>query len=84
MAGGIILDVGYGLDIKSADDPYIRRAAETLAIIGKAVRPPATILPKMSPEMREGQPRRLSRRHLPSTYVQRAISVCNSPDLALQ
>ena len=67
MAGGVILDVGYGLDIKSADDPYIRRAAETLAIIDKAVRPPATILPKMSPQMREGQSRSLSRRHLTRT-----------------
>lgn len=38
MAGGVILDVGYGLDIQSADDPYIKRAAETLAIMDKAVR----------------------------------------------
>ena len=37
MAGGVILDVGYGLDIRTADDPYIKRAEETLAIIDKAV-----------------------------------------------
>ncbi|KZV77325.1 cytochrome P450 [Peniophora sp. CONT] len=44
MAGGVILDVGYGLDIQSADDPYIKRAAETLAIIDKAGNPGAFLV----------------------------------------
>ena len=39
MAGGVILDIAYGLDIQSPHDPYLERAEEALAIIDKAGNP---------------------------------------------
>ncbi|THH13120.1 hypothetical protein EW146_g7061 [Bondarzewia mesenterica] len=39
MAGSVIMDVAYGLTIETADDPYLQRADEALAIIDKAGNP---------------------------------------------
>jgi hypothetical protein len=33
------LDIAYGLDIRTADDPYLKRAEECLQIIDKAGNP---------------------------------------------
>jgi len=41
MAGSTILDISYGLDIGTSDDPYIKRAEECLQIIDKAGNPGA-------------------------------------------
>jgi cytochrome P450 len=39
MAGSTILDIAYGLDIRTSDDPYLKRAEECLKIIDKAGNP---------------------------------------------
>jgi len=39
MAGSTILDIAYGLDIRTSDDPYLKRAEECLGIIDKAGNP---------------------------------------------
>jgi len=39
MAGSTILDIAYGLDIRTTDDPYLKRAEECLQIIDKAGNP---------------------------------------------
>ena len=39
MAGSTILDIAYGLDIRTSDDPYLKRAEECLQIIDKAGNP---------------------------------------------
>ena len=39
MAGSTILDIAYGLDIHTSDDPYLKRAEECLGIIDKAGNP---------------------------------------------
>ena len=39
MAGSTILDITYGLDIRTSDDPYLKRAEECLQIIDKAGNP---------------------------------------------
>ncbi|KAA1467206.1 CyP450 monooxygenase [Dentipellis sp. KUC8613] len=39
MAGSVIMDIAYGLDIQSAADPYLQRADEALHIIDKAGNP---------------------------------------------
>jgi hypothetical protein len=39
MAGSTILDIAYGLDIQTTDDPYLKRAEECLQIIDKAGNP---------------------------------------------
>ncbi len=38
-AGSTILDIAYGLDIHTAEDPYLKRAEECLQIIDKAGNP---------------------------------------------
>jgi hypothetical protein len=44
MAGSTILDIAYGLDIRTADDPYLKRAEECLKIIDKAGNPGAFLV----------------------------------------
>jgi hypothetical protein len=39
MAGSTIIDIAYGLDIRSSDDPYLKRAEECLQIIVQAGNP---------------------------------------------
>ena len=39
MAGSTILDIAYGLDIRTSDDPYLKRAEECLKIIDQAGNP---------------------------------------------
>jgi hypothetical protein len=39
MAGSTILDIAYGLDIHTTDDPYLKRAEECLQIIDKVGNP---------------------------------------------
>ena len=39
VAGSTILDIAYGLDIRTADDPYLKRAEECLKIIDQAGNP---------------------------------------------
>ncbi|TFY83920.1 hypothetical protein EWM64_g94 [Hericium alpestre] len=39
MAGGVILDIAYGIDVQTADDPYLQRADEALHIVDKAGNP---------------------------------------------
>ncbi|KAI0064948.1 CyP450 monooxygenase [Artomyces pyxidatus] len=39
LAGSVILDIAYGLDIRSHDDIYLQRAEEALRIIDKAGNP---------------------------------------------
>ncbi|KAI9453322.1 CyP450 monooxygenase [Lactarius psammicola] len=39
VAGSTILDIAYGLDIRTSDDPYLKRAEECLAILDKAGNP---------------------------------------------
>ncbi|KAI0050530.1 CyP450 monooxygenase [Auriscalpium vulgare] len=39
LAGSVILDIAYGLDIRSHDDIYLQRAEECLRIIDKAGNP---------------------------------------------
>lgn len=39
MAGSTILDIAYGLDIRTTDDPYLKRAEECLKIIDQAGNP---------------------------------------------
>jgi hypothetical protein len=39
MAGSTILDIAYGLDVRTSDDPYLKRAEECLQIIDKAGNP---------------------------------------------
>jgi len=41
MAGSTILDIAYGLDIRTSDDPYLKRAEECLQILDKAGNPGA-------------------------------------------
>ena len=52
MAGSTILDIAYGLDIRTWDDPYLMRAEECLHLIAKAGNPGAflvDILPACTP-----------------------------------
>ena len=44
MAGSTILDIAYGLDIRTSDDPYLKRAEECLQIIDKAGNPGAFLV----------------------------------------
>lgn len=44
MAGSTILDITYGLDIRTPDDPYLKRAEECLQIIDKAGNPGAFLV----------------------------------------
>ncbi|KAH8977577.1 CyP450 monooxygenase [Lactarius hatsudake] len=39
MAGSTILDIAYGLDIRTSDDPYLKRAEECLQILDTAANP---------------------------------------------
>ena len=39
VAGSTILDIAYGLDIRTSDDPYLKRAEECLKIIDQAGNP---------------------------------------------
>jgi len=39
MAGSTILDIAYGLDIRTSDNAYLKRAEECLQIIDKAGNP---------------------------------------------
>jgi hypothetical protein len=44
MAGSTILDIAYGLDIRTTDDPYLKRAEECLKIIDQAGNPGAFLV----------------------------------------
>jgi hypothetical protein len=44
MAGSTILDIAYGLDIRTADDAYLKRAEECLKIIDQAGNPGAFLV----------------------------------------
>jgi hypothetical protein len=44
MAGSTILDIAYGLDIRTSDDIYLKRAAECLQIIDQAGNPGAFLV----------------------------------------
>jgi hypothetical protein len=46
MAGSMILDVTYGIDVKSADDYYVRIAERSMEAIGQALNPTAVIIDK--------------------------------------
>jgi hypothetical protein len=39
MSGSLILNVNYGFDIKSADDPYILIAERSMEAVGEAINP---------------------------------------------
>jgi hypothetical protein len=52
MVGSAILDIAYGLDIRTSDDPHLRHTEECLHIIDKAGNPGSffvDILPACTP-----------------------------------
>jgi hypothetical protein len=44
MAGSVIIDIAYGIQVASAHDPYIKRSEEALSIIDKAGTPGAWLV----------------------------------------
>jgi hypothetical protein len=61
MAGSTILDIAYGLDIRTTDDPYLKRAEECLQIIDKAGNPGSFLVDII--------PTRTRRRSFPSSFL---------------
>ncbi|KAF8259817.1 cytochrome P450 [Lactarius quietus] len=52
MAGSTILDIAYGLDIRTPDDPYLKRAEECLQIIVEAGNPGSYLVDILPAEIR--------------------------------
>jgi hypothetical protein len=47
MAGSMILNVTYGIDVKSAEDPYIQIAEKSMEAVGEATNPNSFSLDKL-------------------------------------
>jgi len=44
MAGSLILNVAYGIDVRSAEDPYLKLVEESLEVLDKAAAPGAFLV----------------------------------------